>query len=122
MEKDFPINKLSPDGINEYQFWRNMGRSHKQALNMAFNADASGIYAYQQDSDSDSDSLDELPDVNVRQNIHTDGRGVGQLTHCLRCKKKTGNTKETHATTKNGRNMIKSVCPDCGGGKSRFTK
>ena len=40
--------------------------------------------------------------------------------YCFTCKKITGNGKEQSAIAKNGRNMVKAVCSECGRMKTKF--
>lgn len=46
------------------------------------------------------------------------------LTYCVKEKKETSNVagSEKIVKTKNGRNMMKSICASCGSKKSRFVK
>ena len=42
--------------------------------------------------------------------------------YCVSCKKKVDIVKSKETKTKNGRNMIKGVCPKCGTTVCRFLK
>jgi hypothetical protein len=45
---------------------------------------------------------------------------AGMMTYCMHCRKKTGNMDIKFVTTKNGKDMMKSVCTVCGSKKSAF--
>ncbi|GFY59096.1 uncharacterized protein TNIN_277711 [Trichonephila inaurata madagascariensis] len=40
--------------------------------------------------------------------------GMGSKMHCLKCKTHTDTKDAHHATSKNGRTMMKGICMDCG--------
>jgi DNA-directed RNA polymerase subunit RPC12/RpoP len=44
-----------------------------------------------------------------------------QEAYCMKCKKKVEIKDAKNVTTKNGRNMISGLCPDCGTKVSKIT-
>lgn len=49
-------------------------------------------------------------------------RQSGQMGYCVKCKAKRTMLSCKNATSKNGRNMIKGVCKNCGTKMNVFTK
>jgi hypothetical protein len=111
------MNQLTEEGVLEYEYLlENYDITEAEALELALNADASGIYSYQQDDFEPEDVFD--PKMK-------EGGSLNNMIQCMRCKKKTHTKNLAQVQVKNGRRtikMLKGTCAICNAKKSQITK